>query len=399
MKIAFLIGSPAISGGTYVILQHALYLRSRGHDVTIVTVYTFQKNDLKWHNAYRSLPIYFKDEIKKEYEFDLVIATWWLTAEQIHTLNGKFYIYFVQSIESRFYPNDEIALRQRVERTYQLGLPVITEATWISKYLSEKYGVSCFLARNGIRKDIYSELGDSYENPSKLRVLIEGPLGVPFKNVEQTIKVVRRSKADSVWLLTSSDVKTVEGVDRVFSRQPISEVAKIYRSCDVLVKLSYVEGMFGPPLEMFHCGGTAIVYEVTGYDEYIVNGYNAIAVPVDKEALVVRALNNLMEDRSELNRLKQGARITAEKWIDWEESSRVFAEGIRVLMKRDEPSRTYLQEKNEESLKMYFAQSTISGSKILLSPKLLSLMFRVYQRLPQPLRVLAKRLKPLFIKG
>jgi hypothetical protein len=38
----------------------------------------------------------------------------------------------------------------------------------------------------------------------------------------------------------------------------------VYRSCDILGKLSYVEGMFGPPLEMFHCGWTAIVYNVTG---------------------------------------------------------------------------------------------------------------------------------------
>ena len=50
----------------------------------------------------------------------------------------------------------------------------------------------------------------------------------------------------------------------------------IYRSCDVIVKLSYVEGMFGPPLEMFHCGGTSIVYDVTGHDEYIVHGKNGL---------------------------------------------------------------------------------------------------------------------------
>ena len=400
MKIVFLIGSPAISGGTYVILQHALYLKRKGHDVSIVTVYTYTKDDLKWHNAYQVLPIYFKDELQKEAEFDLVIATWWLTAEQIHILSGKYYIYFVQSIESRFYPENELALRQRVDRTYQLGLPVITEATWISNYLKEKYGVSCFLARNGIRKDIYTEQGERFENNSRLRVLIEGPLGVPFKNVEQTIKIVRRSKVDSVWLLTSSQVKEVDGVDRVFSRQPISEVAKIYRSCDVLVKLSYVEGMFGPPLEMFHCGGTAIVYEVTGYDEYIVNGYNAISVPVDKESLVVHALNNLLEDRSELNRLKQGARSTAEKWIDWEEASKVFAEGLYVLMgQANNPSRTYLKEKNSESFRIFLSQSKEKGSVVSLSPKTLSILFHIYQRLPQPLRTIAKRFKPLFIKG
>jgi hypothetical protein len=53
-------------------------------------------------------------------------------------------------------------------------------------------------------------------------------------------------------------------------------MASVYRSCDDILKLSLVESMFGPPLEMFHCGGTAIVYNVTGHDEYIVHGRNAL---------------------------------------------------------------------------------------------------------------------------
>ena len=72
-----------------------------------------------------------------------------------------------------------------------------------------------------------------------------------IKNVPKTIEICRESEADEIWLLTSSAVDTYEGVDRVFSRLPIEDTAKVYRSCDVLVKLSLVEGMFGPPLEMF----------------------------------------------------------------------------------------------------------------------------------------------------
>lgn len=62
---------------------------------------------------------------------------------------------------------------------------------------------------------------------------------------------------------------------------------EIYRSCDVIVKLSYIEGMFGPPLEMFHCGGTAIVYDVTGHDEYIVHEKNALVVKTDDDKQVI----------------------------------------------------------------------------------------------------------------
>jgi len=90
-----------------------------------------------------------------------------------------------------------------------------------------------------------------------------------FKNVEKTIELCLQSDADEIWLLTSTEISEYPGVDKCFSRVAIEKTPEIYRSCDVLVKLSYVEGMFGPPLEMFHCGGTAIVYDVTGHDEYI----------------------------------------------------------------------------------------------------------------------------------
>lgn len=389
MKIAFLVGSPAvISGGNYVILQHASFLKHLGHNVSIVSIYRFNEKDLNWHDSFCSLPVCFINDIKKE-EFDLVIATLWLTAEKIHTLSARFYIYFVQSIESRFYSESQKNLKNRVERTYQLGLPVITEAKWISEYLNRKYGTFCALARNGIRKDIYIQEGESYRNEAKLRVLIEGPLDVPFKNVKRTIEIVRKSKVDSVWLLTSSKVENVEGVDRVFSCQPIKEVAKIYRSCDVLVKLSYVEGMFGPPLEMFHCGGTAIVYEVTGYDEYIVNGYNAISVPIGDEEAVIDALNNLFENRTELMLLKHGAGQTAKSWITWNEASRNFAEGLEILMRQSVcPSQDTLLNKNIESLKLYVLQAY----GISVSHRTLMALLIINQRLSASFKRLVLRL-------
>ena len=66
--------------------------------------------------------------------------------------------------------------------------------------------------------------------------------------------------------------------DRVFERVAVESTPVIYRSCDVLVKLSQVEGMYGPPLEMFHCGGTVVTYDVTGHEEYVEHGVNGLVV-------------------------------------------------------------------------------------------------------------------------
>ncbi|MGA9868842.1 MAG: hypothetical protein WBQ75_20635, partial [Acetobacteraceae bacterium] len=95
-----------------------------------------------------------------------------------------------------------------------------------------------------------------------------------------------------------------------------------------IVKLSYVEGMFGPPLEMFHCGGTAIVYAVTGHDEYIRHGVNALVADIDDDAAVVGYLRDLLAEPRLLTALQQGALRTAAQWPSWDDGGRCFADAI-----------------------------------------------------------------------
>ncbi len=340
MKIAFLLGSPDISGGTYVIFEHAIHLNRIGHPVTIVTEQPVEARRYGWHPAARELTWKIFVDLKNEH-FDLTIATWWQSIYQLANIKSRKYLYFIQSIESRFFEaqdpdnpayRDIDILSQWCENTYRISLPVITEARWIQQYLAESHNRPSFLVRNGIRKDIYAENGPVIEarRPGRLRVLVEGPLAVFFKNVEKTIALCRQADVDEVWLLTSSEVHEYSGVDRCFSRVPIHQTAEIYRSCDVLVKLSYVEGMFGPPLEMFHCGGTAIVYDVTGHDEYIRHGENSLVVPRDDESQVIAWLNTLKSDPQLLQTLQAGARKTARAWPDWQVAADEFRRAIEA---------------------------------------------------------------------
>jgi len=328
MRICVVVGSADISGGTFVLFQHALHLQEQGHDVTVATMYPLDVVAPDWHPALRALRFCLVDEVSGR--FDLAVATWWKSVYELHKVDADRYCYFVQSIESRFYPEREQPLRRLVEDTYDLPLPVITEATWIQQHLEERQGRRVRLVRNGVLKEVYRPDGpaDVPRLERGLRVLVEGPLGVDFKNVPRTLRLCADAGVDELWLLTITDVDSYPGVDRVISRVPVARTAEVYRSCDVLVKLSYVEGMFGPPLEMFHCGGTAIVYAVSGHDEYIVDGENALVVPPGDEAGVVAALHRLRDDPALVRRLKEGAARTAAAWPDWPTSSTGFAAAL-----------------------------------------------------------------------
>ena len=332
-RLAFIIPSADLGGGIYIVFEHAVRLTRRGHfEIYLVIDKKPNKEDLRWYpdaNELEWLNFFEAEKIV----FDAVISTWWLTCYQAYRLNSKAYIYFNQSVESKFYKPENILDRKYAESTYFLSMKVITEATWIKEYLDCNYGICAELVLNGIRKDVFTldGLAVASRAPSRLRVLIEGPLGIHFKNTEKAIELSLRSDADEVWLLTTSDIDKYKGVDRVFSQVPIFETPTIYRSCDVIVKLSYVEGMFGPPLEMFHCGGTAIVYDVTGHDEYIKNNYNAYVVETDDENKVIELINKLKEDPDELLRLKRGAVETAANWYDWEAASVEFEKALERL--------------------------------------------------------------------
>jgi hypothetical protein len=362
MKIVFLVGSVGISGGNYVVFQHALYARARGHEVTIAVMQRFAPADLAWHPGLTELRLVHLDDLG-DARFDIALATWWRTALELHRIDSRQYAYFVQSIESRFFDASQDAFRRLVDRTYEMRLPGITEASWIRQYLAQRYGSVYPLARNGIRKDLYLADGPRHAArvPGHLRVLVEGGFAVPFKNTARTVRLARRARAFETWLLTMSDVPWYPGVRRVFSRVPINEVPAVYRSCDVIVKLSLVEGMFGPPLEMFHCGGTAIVYDVSGHDEYIVHGQNSLVAKMGDEAAVVGHLRRLRDDPRLLADLKAGALDTARAWPDWEQSSALFLAHLEGLLACEPVTRDRLVN-DAERIRDEFAQQLHAGN-------------------------------------
>jgi len=354
MFIGILLGSAEINGGTYVIYEHGSRLKARGHRVAMITREQVNPAQYSWHPAASELEWFIVEEAEK-LAFDIVVATWWQSAFLLHQFSAMHAVYFVQSIESRFFApqdpadhdtRDNEIWKQLCESTYAYAIPMITEAGWIKEYLYERFNAHARLVPNGIRKDIYNTEG-SAEAPRqdrRLRVLVEGPVDVFYKNVPKSIALCRRAGVDDVWLMTSSEISAYPGADRVFSRVPIERTAEIYRSCDLLIKLSHVEGMFGPPLEMFHCGGTAIVYDVTGHDEYIRDRENSYVVKKDDEEKVVALLKRLRSDHDELERLKAGAQKTAIGWPDWETSTSQFEGALEEIRTTAMPtSRHYLR--------------------------------------------------------
>jgi hypothetical protein len=111
----------------------------------------------------------------------------------------------------------------------------------------------------------------------------------------------------------------------------------LYSSCDVLVKLSNAEGMFGPPLEGFHMGATCVTTEVTGHDEYIEHGRNALLVDWDDRTGTTRQLELLARDRRLLHELRCNALATAGGWPGWDQATQFMALALRRIEASKQP--------------------------------------------------------------
>ena len=329
LKVGIITGS-SLSGGHNVIFEHISRINKRGNlDIYLIFEQEVKKEDLFWFSGIENVKRLTVKQASS-INFDIAVATFWRTCYLLKNIQATSYAYFNQSVESLFYPENDSNTINAAEATYLLNLNIITEASWIKNYILEKYNEEAILVRNGIRKENYLLHGESWapREKGKLRILIEGNLSSSFKNVPKTIELCKQSNADEIWLLTNSKIDSYDGVDRIFSNIPMHETQKIFRSCDVLVKLSTVEGMFGPPLEMFHCGGTAITYNVSGHDEYMVHDENSLIAQMHAEKKIVEYINQLKNNPQKLEILKKNAILTAENWHNWEQASLQFEEAL-----------------------------------------------------------------------
>ena len=338
MKVAFLVNDLALSGGIGVVVAHARQLHDRhGFDVTLVLAR--EQEEPHWaHDALPGLHVATLEHAR-DTPFDIAISTWWETAFVLFELRAERYASFIQSLEDRFYRADEV---ERLGAQVALDLPVtfITEARWIRDTLADlRPDATCHLVRNGIDKATFASPERVEPNTTApLRILVEGYASSWFKGVNQAIAAVRQMAEPHLLTVVAPSDQGLDarGADRVLGAIPQRDLAALYAETDVLLKLSQVEGMYGPPLEGFHMGATCVTTPVTVHDEYVEHGYNALVCDWDDERGTARQLDLLARNRRLLHALRSNALETAKGWPTWEQSGEFMAGALHAI-RRDPP--------------------------------------------------------------
>lgn len=337
MRIGLLVGDVVnISGGSNVIIEHSDGLRARGHDVVLIPSHE-PPPAAAWHPKLRGLQVEPLEACRGQ-KFDFLFSTWWLTWFDLHQLEANVYGYFNQSYESRFHRERHYKLQNRA--TYSLPLFFVTEARWLERFISHlQPAARIAYVPNGLSRDYFPVRRSVPRREGLLKVIVEGPWGVDFKGVREAFQQIevaaKHTPLEVSWLTSSSGGHrpTIAGKPvKVYEKIAIDRVAEVLRQSDVMLKLSTVEGMYGPPLEMFSQGGTAITTPVSGCDEYVVHGQNALLAPSSDATAAARYLKHLSDNPEFLQSLREGALATAAAWPDWKASTDQFATALETAV-------------------------------------------------------------------
>lgn len=317
MKILFLLPSLGISGGIYIVIKGAEALAGTGrYEVTIALPERPPAERFGWLCIPPTIPVLSYAEAARS-TYDVVLSTWWETLFDAAEFEAQTYALFMQAMENSFYNwgHPHQALYESLMNSH--AFPSITTARWMLNYASRP---ACYFLCGLDKSLFHSQTPLVAREGRPIQFLIEGPLSDPRKNVVYALDFLEQSGLPYLWV--GSDASPSYAGRHclgVFTSVPLKEMAAVYSSADVLIKLSNSEGMFGPPLEMFACGGTALCWDIWGAEEYMIHGYNSLLCPTNNFSWLAHYLNRLRNDSALLGNLKTQARRTAEAWPSWPE--------------------------------------------------------------------------------
>jgi glycosyltransferase involved in cell wall biosynthesis len=371
MRATFILPHADMSGGIRVLAIYADRLRRRGHDVTVVS--TPASRDQSWrrikravfgqepgawrrflaalsrrgersntnisHFDYVDVPLHVIDRFRPVTDRDVpdgdvVIATWWETAEWVAKLSPRkgAKAYFIQHYEVFDYTP-----AKRVKATWRLPLCKITVSKWLAELAEREYGDhKVWLVPNSVDTDQFYASPRGRQRQPTVGLLYST---TKWKGVDVSLKAfeIAAKRVPGLRLLAF-------GGDPVADRLPLppgtsfyhlpaqDSIRDLYASCDVWLCGSYVEGFGLPSLEAMACRCPVVSTDAGGPADFVKSGWNGYLVPVgDVEALANRLVDVLRRDEAEWRAMSDAALATARQYT-WDDATNLMESALRDII-------------------------------------------------------------------
>lgn len=269
---------------------------------------------------------------------DVVIATWWETAEWVSKLSDSkgAKVYFVQGHEVHEY----LAV-ERSRATYYMPLHKIVISKWLQNIMRSEYGdTDIDLVPNSVdHSQFFSKIRGKQLIPTVGFMYAHSKI----KGVDISLQVIKRLRITipNLRVIAFGSVKPVINTDfddRIeFYFSPAQDTIRdLYAQCDVWLTASRTEGFNLPAMEAMACR-TPVVSTKTGWpDEAVVTGKNGALVNIDDvDALTQGAATILSLTDNAWREMSENAYNTV-ALSSWQESTSLFEKALERACRRNQ---------------------------------------------------------------
>jgi glycosyltransferase involved in cell wall biosynthesis len=386
MKILFASITTGLTGGVRYMFEVANGLKERGHDVKIValtgdhswfknlkvdiiykplnlnmfrsTIYSLYKfySHIALQNVKRTPYGFFRSisskllgirpdsiielaDLIKDFDADVTIATYYLTAFSVWFSQNKNPFYLMQDFPELV----EIYEGKVGLNIFKLSLKLPFSFVAVSSYIKQLIldnnpTARVTIANPGVNLEIFRPKSKTKEsNKKKVMVILRGS---KYKGDELALKVLKNvNKKIPIHVIFVGNKRLVSYYSKtmkldfkytVFSNVSDDVLAELYSSSDAFLYTSYVEGFGLPPLEAMACGTPVVMTDNKGSRDYAINGFNAlISQPGDVKSLVDNLLKVLQDDKLRDKLIENGLE-TAKKFT-WEKTVENFEKALKEI--------------------------------------------------------------------
>jgi glycosyltransferase involved in cell wall biosynthesis len=261
---------------------------------------------------------------------DVVVATWWETAEWVSRLGPMkgAKVYFIQHHE--VFPYLPIA---RSQATYRLPFHKIVVAKWLKDLMESEY------------QDFTVDLVPNSVDHAQFFAPVRGKQAFPtvgflystaaFKGLDVLLPALAlvRERVSGLRLVAfggempTASLVLPEGTD--FSYYPQQDqIRNIYARCDVWATASKSEGFNLPAMEAMACR-TPVVSTRTGWpEEAVKSGWNGVLVDVDDVSALAGALEWVLAQTDEAWRTLSSNAFETVAESSWDVSATMFEKAL-----------------------------------------------------------------------
>lgn len=357
MRITFILPVASLGGGTRVVAIHAQNLARLGHDVRVISLPSpavsarrkvkslltvgkwpstvrpqshLDGRGIAHHVLERWRPV-TDDDVP---DGDVVVATWWETAEWVNALSPAkgAKVYFIQGHEIFSHlPVD------RCHATYRLPLHKIVVARWLRDVMSTWYGDNdVHLVPNSVDQSQFSAAIRDKQPVPTVGCLYSTHA---FKGLDVSLAAFRavRERLPDLRLISFGVGMPPPGFPEgteLFASPAQDLIPKLYASCDVWITASRSEGFNLPAMEAMACR-TPVVATCTGWpEEAVVTGKNGVLVDIDDMSGFARGVEWVLS-RSNVDWRELSANAYATASVgSWQESVRMFEAALEYARRK-----------------------------------------------------------------